>query len=75
MDAYTQLSAWAFDNCEFDAAIDVAGSGLGVRRHPTRSPGGSVAFRLTNLGTEYHEMGILRRLDGATQSWEELAPG
>ena len=34
-----------------------------------------MAFRLTNLGTEYHEMGILRRLDSATQSWEEIAPG
>ena len=75
LDAYTQLSAWAFDNCEFDAAIDVAAVDWAFGGIPLEVPAGRVAFRLTNLGTEYHEMGILRRLDGATQSWEEMAPG
>jgi hypothetical protein len=74
-DAYAQVSAWAFDHCEFDAVIDVAAVDWAFGGIPLEVPAGRVAFRLTNLGTEYHEMGILRRLDGATQSWEELAPG
>jgi hypothetical protein len=74
-DAYVQVSAWAFDNCEFDATIDVAAVDWAFGGIPLEVPAGRVAFRLTNLGDEYHEMGILRRLEGATQSWEEIAPG
>ena len=74
-DAYAQVNTWAFDNCEFDAAIDVAAVDWAFGGIPLEVPAGRVAFRLTNLGTEYHEMGILRLLDGATQSWEEIAPG
>jgi hypothetical protein len=75
MDAYAQVSTWAFDNCEFDATIDVAAVDWAFGGIPLQVPAGEVAFRLTNLGTEYHEMNILRRLDSATQPWEEIAPG
>ena len=73
MDAYAQVSTWAFDNCDFDATIDVAAVDWAFGGIPLEVPAGRVAFRLTNLGTEYHEMNIMRRLDSATQSWEEIA--
>jgi hypothetical protein len=35
-------------------------------------PPGLTAFRLTNDGTESHEMAVVRRKEGATMSWDEI---
>ena len=72
--ALSDLDNWTFDNCSFDAKVDVAAVDWAYGGIPLELPAGSVAFRVTNIGEEMHEMGILRKLDGVTQSWDEIIP-
>ena len=68
------IDNWTFDNCSFDAKVDVAAVDWAFGGIPLELPAGSAAFRVTNIGEEMHEMGILRRLDGVTLSWDEILP-
>ena len=72
--ALGEIDAWMFDNCAFDARLDVVGSDYAFGGLPTEVPAGHVAIRLNNEGTEIHEIIIVRKLEGTTASFEELAP-
>lgn len=68
------LDNWTFDNCSFDSKVDIVAVDWAFGGIPLELPAGSAAFRVTNEGTEMHEMGILRKLDGVTESWDEIVP-
>ena len=72
--ALSDIDNWTFDNCSFDAKVDVAAVDWAFGGIPLELAAGSAAFRVTNIGEEMHEMGILRKLDGVTLSWEEIMP-
>jgi hypothetical protein len=72
--ALSALDNWSFDNCTFDSKVDVTAVDWAFGGIPLEIPAGRAAFRVTNDGTEMHEMGILRRLDGVTESWDEIIP-
>jgi hypothetical protein len=72
--ALGEIDAWMFDNCAFDARLDVLGNDYSFGGLPEEVAAGHVAIRLTNEGTEIHEIMVVRKLEGTTASWEELAP-
>ena len=72
--AVSSLDNWTFDNCSFDAKVDVAAVDWAFGGIPLELTEGSAAFRVTNIGDEMHEMGILRKVDGVTLSWDEIVP-
>jgi hypothetical protein len=71
--ALSVVDGWVFDNCAFDNKVDVVAVDWAFGGIPLEMPAGHAVFRLSNVGTEYHEMGIIRRLEGTTQSWDEIA--
>jgi hypothetical protein len=73
LEALSATEAWIFEHCAFDTRIDVTAVDWAFGGIPLEVPAGHVAFRVTNAGGEMHEMGILRRIDGATQNWDEIA--
>ena len=42
---------------------------------PTTMPAGVTSFEMTNSGTELHELVLLRKNDGVTQSFEQILSG
>jgi hypothetical protein len=70
--AISALDNWTFENCTFDTKVDVIAVDWAFGGIPLEVPAGSAAFRVTNAGTEMHEMAILRKLDGVTESWDEI---
>lgn len=70
----SQVDNWIFDNCGFDQVIEVQAVDWAFGDIPLEIPAGSTAFRLTNLGDEIHELTIIRKIEGTTESFEELAP-
>ena len=67
------IDAWMFDNCAFDARVDVLATDYAFGGLPDELPSGHSAIRLTNDGSEIHEIVLVRRLEGTTESWDELA--
>lgn len=72
--ALGEIDAWMFENCAFDARLDVVGTDFAFGGLPDEVDAGRVAIRLNNEGTEQHEIMIVRKLEGTTASFEELAP-
>lgn len=68
------VDGWAFDNCAFDAKIEVTAVDWAFGGIPLEIPAGRVAFRLHNIGEEIHEIAIVRKVEGTTESFQELAP-
>jgi hypothetical protein len=72
-EATTATDASVFEHCVFDTRIDITAVDWAFGGVPLVVPAGHVAFRVTNAGNEMHEMLIARKIEGATQSWEENA--
>ena len=72
--AVSDVDGWVFDNCVFDDRIEVQAVDWAFGDIPLEITAGSVAFRLTNLGDEMHEMAIIRTAEGTTETLEELRP-
>jgi hypothetical protein len=69
--AYADLVDWVRDNCGFEElsvlATDYAFGGLA-----DELPAGPTIFDLTNDGAEFHEIALLRKADGVTESFDDL---
>lgn len=69
--AYGELVGWVRDHCGFNdvgvLATEYAFGGL-----PAELPAGPTIFDLTNNGTEFHEVAVIRRGEGVTESFDEL---
>lgn len=72
--AWAEVGDAAFDACEADAQLDVTGVDYGFEGLPTTVDAGRVALRFTNGTTagEPHELVLMRRNDGVTESVDEL---
>lgn len=71
-EAQAQVDPFVFENCEFDTALAVKGVDFGFTGLPETVDAGRVAILFTNEGAEAHEIAVMRRKDGVTESFEEL---
>jgi hypothetical protein len=70
--AQTEVDGWVFANCEFDATYEVTATEYAFEGMPAEVASGLVAVKLTNEGQEAHEIGVARKVDGTTETWDEL---
>lgn len=70
--AQGEVDPFVFENCEFDGRVRVVGQDYSFDGLPDTIDGGRVALLFTNEGAEAHEIAIMRRNDGVTESFEEL---
>ena len=66
------VDPWMFEHCEFDQKEEVTASEYKFEGLPTSSTPGRPPSCCPNDGAEAHEMAIMRKADGVTQSWEEI---
>jgi hypothetical protein len=71
-EASATVDSWMFENCTFDTKVEVALVDYAFEGLEPSYPVGMTAFRVTNDGTESHEMALVRRADGVTETWDEL---
>jgi hypothetical protein len=71
-EAQGTVDPWMFEHCEFDRKEEVTASEFKFEGLPSEMKAGTVAILLSNAGAEAHEMAILRKADGVTQSWDEI---
>jgi hypothetical protein len=72
--AVGEVDNWVFEQCAFDERLDVQAVDWAFGDIPLEIAAGSVAFRLSNLGDELHEMAIVRVAEGTTETLQELEP-
>ncbi len=65
---------FVYDNCAFDSQIEVQAVDWAFGDIPLEITAGLTAFRLNNLGDEIHELALVRKVEGTTESFAELAP-
>lgn len=70
-EASRTVHAYDVETCEW-ATVDVTASEYAFGGLPADLPAGVTSFELTNDGGEVHELLLLRKNDGVTQSAEEL---
>ena len=70
--AQSTVDPWMFENCEFDQKAEVTASEYEFDGMPSEFDAGTAAILLSNDGEEAHEIAIMRKADGVTQSWEEI---
>jgi hypothetical protein len=71
-ETYTGLLGGAIDACEYES-VAVTGIDYAYQGVPETIPAGTTAFAFTNASEEEdHMMGIIRKKDGVTLSWDEL---
>ena len=68
---YGELVGWVREHCGF-AALDVTATEHAFSGLATEVAAGPAVVQLANIGTEFHEMAMLRKDDGVTESFDEL---
>lgn len=70
--AESTVDPWIYDNCSFDEKLEVTAKDFHFDGIPATLKAGKTAMLLTNEGVEMHEIGVLRKNEGTTESWEAL---
>lgn len=71
-EAASSVDGWIFEGCPFDATVEVAAGEFQYEGIASTYSSGKTAFRVTNNGAQVHELLILRRNDGVTESWDDI---
>ena len=71
-EAQAEVDPWMFENCEFDQKEEVTAADYSFEGLEDTYEAGRLALLLTNEGNEAHEVAILRKAEGTTETWEEL---
>jgi hypothetical protein len=69
--ATVEVGDWMADNCDY-ADLPVTAQNYEFQGIPEEAPAGETLIRLTNEGTEYHEVALMKIADGEERSIEEL---
>jgi hypothetical protein len=70
---YTEMLGGGVQECGFET-VDVTGIDYGYEGVPATIPAGTVAFSFTNASEgEEHEMLVIKKVEGVTQTFEEIA--
>jgi hypothetical protein len=72
--AWAEVGDAAFDGCDADTRLEVSGIDFGFEGLPATVDAGRAAIRFTNATTsgEMHELVLMKRNDGTTESVDEL---
>lgn len=71
-EAQGEVDPYFFGACEYDTKAEVRAVDYGYEGMPSEVEAGQLAILLTNEGNEAHEMGLLRKADGVTESFDEI---
>jgi hypothetical protein len=69
--AYGELITWMKDNCGFNL-IEATTQEYAFAGIPEEVPAGPTIITNTNLGEEFHEVLLMRKNDGVTESFDEI---
>ena len=69
--ASVEVGDWMAENCDY-ADLPVTAQNYEFEGIPEEVPAGETLIRLTNEGTEYHEVALMKIADGEERSLEEL---
>jgi hypothetical protein len=70
--AQSEVDPWMFEHCKFDETAEVTAADYKFTGVPAELDAGTAGILVTNKGKEAHEMAIMRKADGVTQSWDEI---
>lgn len=71
--AAEELDGYAFEHCDLAATLQVTAVDFGYEGVPETIPAGTVGIRMENESSEEpHEMVLLRRNDGVSETFDEL---
>jgi hypothetical protein len=68
---YGEMMSWMKDNCGY-SNLDVTTTEYAFAGIPDEVPAGPTIITMTNLGEEFHEVLLMRKNDGVTESFEEI---
>jgi hypothetical protein len=71
-EAQSEVDPYMFENCEYDTKVEVTATEYAFEGIPDEIDAGRVAVLLTNEGNEAHEIGLARKKDDVTESFDEL---
>jgi hypothetical protein len=74
IETYGELLSGSSEPCEFEE-VAVTGVDYAFEGVPESMDAGTVSFTFTNEGEEPHEMLIFRKVDGVTESFDEIFSG
>lgn len=69
--AYGQIVEWLQDNCDL-ASVEVLATDYAFSGLPSELPAGPTMIELANDGAELHELLVMRKNDGVTESFEAI---
>ena len=72
INAQSEVDPWMFENCTFTEKAEVTASEYKFEGVPDSFDAGTAGILLTNGGNEAHEMAIMRKDEGVTQTWDEI---
>jgi hypothetical protein len=70
-EAYAEMMSWMKDNCGYNT-LEVTTTEYAFAGIPDEVPAGPTIITMTNLGEEFHEVLLMRKNDGVTESFEEI---
>ena len=68
---YAEMMEWMKANCGY-TSLEVTTTEYAFAGIPDEVPAGPAIITMTNLGEEFHEVLLMRKNDGVTESFEEL---
>ncbi|WCO67711.1 hypothetical protein PO878_03105 [Iamia majanohamensis] len=71
-EAQGEVDPYFFASCDYGTEAEVTTVDYGFEGLPSEVEAGRLAVLLTNEGSEPHEMVVVRKADGATESFDEL---
>ena len=71
-EAQGTVDPWMYEHCPFENKAEVTAADFSFEGIPSEVAAGGWAMLLTNEGTEAHELAVLRKAEGTTESWDEL---
>ena len=71
-EAQGEVDPWMFEECDFDGTEEVTAEDYSFDGLPDELDAGTTAILFTNEGEEAHELALMRKAEGVTQSWDEI---
>lgn len=71
-EAQNEVDPWMFDNCAFEEKEEVTAKDYEFEGLEDEYDAGQLAVLFTNEGEEAHELAVMRKADGVTESWDEI---
>ena len=69
--SYTAVGEVANDDCA-DEVIDITATDYAFAGIPSELDASTIGVTFANEGAEFHELAVMRKAEGVTQSWDEI---